>query len=152
MRIQIWKFAFSAAVAIVTLGVCRPALRGQDDSQRSVWDGVYTQEQAKSGQVSFNQLCAGCHGEDLTGADTAPPLAGSEFMSNWDGLTVGDLFERIRITMPMNNPQSLNRETTARLVAYILNFNRFPSGAEELSTRTEILKMIRLNAEPAKKK
>jgi hypothetical protein len=36
----------------------------------------------------------------LTGADEVPVLAGGVFLSNWDGLTVGDLFEGIRISMP----------------------------------------------------
>ena len=139
-------------VVMAALGVCWSVLRAQEPSERSVWDGVFTQEQASIGQTSFTQNCATCHGDTLTGADSAPPLAGGEFLSNWNGLTVGDLFERIRTTMPLNNPQSLNRENTARILAFILSFNRFPSGATELPSRTEFLKMIRLDADPPKKK
>jgi hypothetical protein len=41
-----------------------------------------------------------------------PPLAAiaapdADFLSNWNGLTVGDLFERIRTTMPQNNAEIL---------------------------------------------
>ena len=86
---------------------------GQDAPPRSVWDGVYSQDQAQRGQALYNQHCMACHGGSLTGGEQAPPLAGGDFLSNWNGLTVGDLFERIRTTMPLNNPQSLNRDTNA---------------------------------------
>ena len=42
--------------------------------------------------------------------ESPPPLAGGEFLSNWNGLTVGDLFERTRKTMP----QSKARQSDAR--------------------------------------
>jgi S-disulfanyl-L-cysteine oxidoreductase SoxD len=119
----------------------------QDAPPRSVWDGVYTEEQARRGQPLYNQHCMACHGDSLTGGEQAPPLAGGEFLANWNGLTVGDLFERIRTSMPLNNPQSLNRETNAVILAYILSVNRFPAGQAELPGRTEMLKLIRLEAE-----
>ena len=119
----------------------------QEAPPRSVWDGVYTQGQAQRGQSSYNQYCMACHGGSLTGGEQAPPLAGGDFLSNWNGLTVGDLFDRIRTSMPLNNPQSLNRETNAAILSYILSVNRFPSGGAELPSRTEVLKLIRLDAE-----
>ena len=129
--------------AIVLMSV---AAMAQDAPMRSVWDGVYTEDQAKRGQSLYNQHCMACHGDSLSGGEQAPPLAGGEFLSNWNGLTVGDLFERIRTSMPLNNPQSLNRDTNALILAYILSVNRFPAGQAELSTRTEVLKLIRLEA------
>ena len=71
---------------------------------KSIWDGIYTEEQATRGQGLYSQECASCHGGELTGGEMAPPLAGGEFLAGWDGLTVGDLFERIRISMPQNTP------------------------------------------------
>ncbi|HMD48892.1 MAG TPA: cytochrome c, partial [Bryobacteraceae bacterium] len=65
---------------------------------RSVWDGVYTQDQAKQGEAVYSESCSSCHGTSLIGQDAAPALAGGDFLSNWNGLTVGDLFERIRTT------------------------------------------------------
>ena len=38
---------------------------------RSVWDGVYTKEQAHRGQTVYGQECAKCHGENLA---VAKPL------------------------------------------------------------------------------
>ena len=129
--------------AVVLLSVFALA---QDAPPRSVWDAVYTEDQAKRGQALYNQHCMACHGDSLSGGEQAPPLAGGEFLSNWNGLTVGDLFERIRTSMPLNNPQSLNRDTNALILTYILSVNRFPAGPAELSSRTEVLKLIRIAA------
>jgi len=119
---------------------------------RAVWEGVFAADQAKRGQPLYNQHCMMCHGDTLSGGEPAPALAGCDFLSIWNGLTAGDLFERIRTTMPLNNPQSLNRETNAGILAYILSVNRFPAGSVELSSRTEVLKQIRIDAEkPAQK-
>jgi len=131
-------------IAIALLGVLAMA---QDTPSRSVWDGVYTQEQAQRGQPLSNQHCMACPGGSLTGGEPAPALAGGEFLANWNGLTVGDLFDRIRTSMPLNNPQSLNRETNAAILSYILSVNRFPTGQVELPSRSEVLKLIRLEAE-----
>src|SRR5258708_9572329 len=53
---------------------------------RSVWDGVYTEEQAKRGQAAYTQECSMCHGAELAGGDEVPPLSGNEFLSNWNTL------------------------------------------------------------------
>ncbi|HUA84808.1 MAG TPA: cytochrome c [Bryobacteraceae bacterium] len=119
---------------------------------RSVWDGVYTADQAKRGETAYNTNCASCHGDQLNGGEMAPPLAGGEFMSNWNGLTVGDLYDRIRTTMPAGKPGSLSRETNVDIVSFILAFNKFPAGDQELPHSSEALKQIKLEAEkPAKK-
>ena len=113
-------------------------------TSRTTWDGVYTEDQAKRGAALYSQNCAGCHGTDLTGGESAPPLAGIPFFSNWDGLTVGDLFERIRVSMPADRPGRLSREQNSDIVAYMLKVSEFPAGQTELARQTEILKQIRL--------
>jgi mono/diheme cytochrome c family protein/streptogramin lyase len=130
------KIAF-AVVAWVT------ALHGQ-----TVWDGVYTEAQAGRGKPLYNKHCASCHAEQMTGGETAPPLAGGDFLSNWNGLTVGDLFDRIRTTMPLGAAGKLSREIDSDITAYVLKFNSFPAGATELDRRSEVLKQIRID--PAK--
>ena len=77
---------------------------GQAAPAASVWAGVYTGEQANRGAVLYREACASCHGPTLLGGEMAPALVGTDFMSNWNGLTVGDLVERIRVSMPQNDP------------------------------------------------
>ena len=114
---------------------------------RSVWDGVYTTDQAKRGQELYGRECAACHGSDLSGGESAPPLAGAGFLSNWTGLTVGDLFDRTQKSMPQNTPGKLSRAQNADIIAYMLSANRFPEGKNDLDQQVEALKQIRIDAE-----
>jgi cytochrome c len=117
-----------------------------DENSRSVWDGVYTDEQAERGHAVYHSQCEVCHGESLTGGDEVPALAGPQFLSNWNGLTMGDLFERIRKTMPANDPGRLTSQQNADVLAYVLSFNMFPAGKAELPHEAELLKQIRIEA------
>lgn len=128
------------------------ALALAQEATRSVWDGVFTDDQAKNGQALYNSECASCHGDQLNGGEMAPPLAGGEFMSNWNGLTVGDLFERIRTSMPPGTPSKVGREAKVAIVAYILQQNKFPSGKDELPAQSEAMKLIKLEANKPDKK
>jgi S-disulfanyl-L-cysteine oxidoreductase SoxD len=115
-------------------------------TSRSVWDGVYTSEQSSRGAGLYAAQCASCHGSELTGGESAPPLTGGQFSSNWNGLTVGDLFERIRISMPADRPGRLTREQDADILAFILRVGDFPAGKAELEHQTEVLNQIRFEA------
>ena len=119
---------------------------------RSTWDGVYTAGQAKRGADRYAAQCASCHGDMATGGESAPPLAGGEFLSNWNGLTVGDLFDRTRSTMPQNKPGTLSREANAEIMAYLLSLNQFPAGARDLPQASEVLREIKIEAIKPEKK
>ncbi len=110
---------------------------------RSVWDGAYSEEQAKRGEALYRKNCANCHGAMLTGGESASPLTGATFLSNWNGLPLDDLFERIRRSMPQDKPGRLSRQVNADILAYLLNFNKFPAGKSELPTQGEFLRLIR---------
>ena len=129
------------------------ALRAQEPAgSRSVWDGVYTEEQAKRGEPVYQKECAACHGAMMTGGESAPPLTGGGFQANWNGLTLGDLFDRIRKTMPQSKPGSLTRQQNADVLAFMLSLNKFPAGKTELYRQSEMLKEIRFETKkPAAK-
>ena len=113
---------------------------------RSVWDGVYSDEQAGRGEAIYQKECARCHGVSLSGGEEAPPLSGAAFLANWNGTTMGDLSERIRTTMPPDAPGRLSRQQNADVLAHILRVNGFPTGKSELPKETEILKQIRIDS------
>lgn len=133
-----------AALVILVFGVLVAILRAQES--RSLWDGVYTQDQAKRGEAAYGERCARCHGADLMSGDSVPPLAGADFLSTWNTKTVGDLFDRIRTSMPADNPGTLSHQQTSDIVAYLLSVNKFPAGNAELATRSELLKQIQFDA------
>ncbi len=152
MKIHIAVVAF---ITLSALGAVRaehtppspqaPATSSTEPSQ-SVWDGIYTEAQAKRGGPLYSEKCARCHGPDLTGGETAPALASAEFKGNWSGLSVDDLFERIKISMPQDNPGSLSRQQTADILAFVLSRGGFPAGNTELAREAEVLKQIRFEA------
>lgn len=112
----------------------------------SVWNGVYTEAQAERGAAGFTGHCANCHGANLAGTGEAPALVGPQFLSDFDGLSAGDLFDRIRTTMPQDNPGSLTRDQYADILAFLLKANGMPSGPKELDRRSEYLKVIGFSA------
>jgi len=137
-------------MGLAVASVFYSTLRAQssDQSSHSVWDGVYNEDQSKRGKALYAKECANCHGEELSGGEEAPPLAGEAFLSNWNGLTVGDLFDRIRKSMPLIKPGSLSRQQNADVLAFMLAVNHFPPGKTELSQQTEVLKQIRIDPKP----
>ncbi|HXB74638.1 MAG TPA: cytochrome c [Candidatus Acidoferrales bacterium] len=115
-------------------------------ASRSVWDGVYTREQAGRGQKAYQEECMKCHGENLAGGEAAPALVGVEWVPKWNGKTVGDLFGLIRKTMPTDDPGNLSSRQYADIVAYILSVNEFPAGQKELDRDPAALNEIRIEA------
>ena len=121
------------AVAISVYGVGTGVAARQ---ARSVWDGVYTAAQARRGEPLYQRSCAECHGPDVAGGESAPGLVGGEFVWNWNGLSVGDLFERVRVSMPQAVPGSVSRQEKADILAFLFEANGLPAGDTELATRT----------------
>lgn len=156
MNVKITNVTFlglTVAISLIALHA-QPAPRrpmqtaspSSDAGSRSVWDGVYTSEQADRGHSVYHSQCEVCHGDSLLGGDEVPPLAGAQFLANWNGLSVGDLFERIRKSMPANDPGKLTSQQNADVLAYLFSFNMFPAGKAELPHDVELLKQIRIEA------
>ncbi len=109
-----------------------PLQATQADIQRTVWDGVYTEEQAERGGVQYTESCAGCHAPDLRGSTTSPSLVGVSFAFLWGERTLGELFGNIQELMPTDRPGSLSAQTYRDILAFILRANSYPSGTQEL--------------------
>ena len=139
MKLRFAAVALIPFAAVLALG---SAVHAQPPT-KSIWDGVFTDEQANRGKALYSENCASCHGSELTGGEMAPPLSGGEFMSGWDGLTIGDLFERIRISMPQNAPGSLSGQQNADILSFVFSANKFPAGQTELPKEAGILKTIK---------
>jgi mono/diheme cytochrome c family protein len=139
MRLRI---IFSGAVALLLGSVSFGVVQANQD--KSIWDGVFTAEQAKRGEEAYKTSCSECHGGDLLGDGFAPSLTGADFQGNWNDLSVGDLFERIRISMPPSGPSSVPPAAKADILAHIFNMNKYPAGTTELEPKTEVLKAIKI--------
>ncbi|MGH9384542.1 MAG: c-type cytochrome [Vicinamibacterales bacterium] len=136
------RLAFLIVAGFWTMTVAGSSI--QVEQATSVWDGVFTAEQAKRGEAAYTEACSSCHGADMAGDGFAPALAGSDFAGNWNDLSVGDLFERIRISMPPTGPSAVPPQGKVDIVAHILDFNKYPTGSAELEPKTEVLKQIKI--------
>jgi mono/diheme cytochrome c family protein len=116
-------------------------------ASRSVWDGVYTDAQAKRGEALFAENCVTCHGPGLEGDGEAPPLSGGEPFWAWNGKPLTALFDKIHKEMPHNKPGTLSPEASADLLAYVLQFDKFPAGASELPHDSAAMNQIRYESE-----
>jgi mono/diheme cytochrome c family protein len=110
----------------------------------SVKDGVYTAAQVDRGKAVYASSCAGCHGGALEGSGQIPPLAGPEFLNDWKGQTLADLFDKMKTTMPANAPGKLSNDENIDLLAFLLAFNKFPSGPTDLKYDPEVLERIHI--------
>jgi S-disulfanyl-L-cysteine oxidoreductase SoxD len=145
-----FQLAIAGVLVVWTLGMVhgtqeKPASE-KAAAASSTWAGVYTEAQAELGLASYTKTCSECHGADLGGDGFAPGLKGPEFMNNWNGLSVGELHDRIRTSMPPTDPNSVTPKEKVDIVAYLLKENGFPTGATELPATPEALKGIKFEA------
>ena len=113
----------------------------------NVWDGVYTKAQAEKGEQLYQERCSSCHGVQMQGIEEAPTLKQGAFVYNWDGMPVSVLFQRLRETMPLDDPKGTPRKVKADILAYIMSQNNFPVGKTPLPYQNSRLKRIKWNAQ-----
>jgi mono/diheme cytochrome c family protein len=147
-RTHMTRIPAAALTVLMIFTGGQPLSFGQGRLGSSVWDGVYTPQQAERGAAAYRDACASCHGDALQGGGQAPPLVGADFTTNWNGMPLGDLFDKIQLTMPGDRPGQLSEEQNAQILAYILKSNQFPDGQQELPASGEALKGSRFEARP----
>jgi cytochrome c5 len=100
---------------------------------KSIWNGVYTQEQATRGETAYQANCARCHGPQLAGDARFRALQGDVWAGRWDTRGVDALLKFVSTNMPNGAGGSLPPATYQDLVAFILSRNGFPAGAAQLT-------------------
>ncbi len=141
----LWSCASLLISTIVSQSRLEPvvlAAAGQSNG-RSIWDGVYQDEQRRTGAQLGKSTCAQCHGDSL-GGDSAPPLSGPDFLAAWTGKSLGDLYEKIQTTMPADAPGTLKPQQSIDLLAYILYLNEVPASDSRLEVDRPALNQIQI--------
>src|SRR5207245_3813477 len=119
-----------AAIAPLLLLCGTSLLLAQETKSTST--GVFTEEQAKKGETTYQRVCASCHGADLHSTEPeAPDLTEGAFKVGWQGKTIAERFETIRNTMP-----PLDDATYLDILTYILRYNNVPAGTQALHSNT----------------
>lgn len=132
-----------AAPALLLTGIGAHHSRASLEPARTTWDSVYTAAQAAHGDTLYQKNCVTCHGATLTGGDKGSPLVGKDFAGDFDGSTVGDLFDQVENGMPPDNPNSIPRSDVVDIVAYLLQQNQFPAGSRVLMADADSLKNVK---------
>ena len=122
----------SAAAMVLVLGMAVPGARQVPES------GAYTAAQAESGRAVYERECAVCHQSNLQGSFEAPQLAGESFLQFWADLSTRDLFDRISNSMPPGQAGSLTDGAYLEVVAYLLQANGVPAGADALAAANAV--------------
>lgn len=123
-------------VSVTFIGYPQSSRTGLSGSHPS-----YFKVQAEQGKLLYAKNCSKCHLENLKGncpgenlsessyvcskRGSAPPLIGAVFMQRF--YTVGDLYSRVRWTMPGDNVASLSDSDSREIVAYLLQANGITS-------------------------
>ena len=126
------KSFMAAAVSVLVVPLRIHCQDSQSHTSKTVWDGVFSEDQARRGRASYNASCASCHRADLTGYEGA--LKGQKFIDRWREDALESLYLNIKRSMPRNAPGTLETATYLDIVAYILQQNGFPAGVSDLSS------------------
>jgi ankyrin repeat protein len=120
---------------IVRDGGAVPIVKAADSSApggKTIWDGVFTDQQAQRGQQVYQRACAACHLDSLQGDAVSPSLVGSGFLARFTGQSAHEMVQNLRASMPQNAPDSLGDRAYIDLVSYLLKANGGQAGALEL--------------------
>ena len=156
-------YRFLAVVAAAVLMMALAVYAQSNRTASPTGHAFYSAEQAQRGKVLYGQNCSTCHLETLkgncagetvapnsryvcTGAGNAPPLVGDAFMQRW--YSVGDLYARVRWSMPAGNVGGLSANDNLAIVAYLLQANGLPAGSA-LKDDVKTLKTLALKDQPA---
>ncbi len=115
---------------VLAAGIGRTVLTAQ--AKKTVWNGVYTSEQATRGKAAAAVKCGACHAPTLLGGDLAPSLVGSDFIGHWYDAKLSELVDKVVDTMPADAPGTLKPDEGADIVAFMLELNGMPAGKEAL--------------------
>jgi len=127
--------------ALIIVGMWSPVSKGEaartirqtGAESKTAWEGVYTEAQARAGQVVFEANCDGCHGDTARGGGReGTRLNEPVFFENWREDTVGSLYTKVRSTMPRREAPLSDPEYLVA-VAYLLEKLGFPAGDVELN-------------------
>ena len=112
-------------------------------SRKTVWEGVFSEEQAKRGEALYMKSCTQCHRNDLSGTTSdGPPLKGLDFFIRWRGQTIAEMLDAIREIMPANNPGALAPQTYVDIISFLFKSNGVPIGDTDLRADPDTLQQI----------
>jgi mono/diheme cytochrome c family protein len=88
----------------------------------------FSSAQASRGEKIYEETCGTCH--------QPGQLVGQTFVESWNDRRVWDFYSVVRATMPLDKPGGMKEQEYIDVVAYLLQANHAPSGADSLAADT----------------
>jgi mono/diheme cytochrome c family protein len=107
---------------------------------RTVNDGVYTRDQAKTGEALYASHCLLCHDKKYF----------RPVLQRWEGQSLATMFTVMSTSMPENNPGFLSEQEYVDILAYILSLSRYAPGDAELQYENGALDAVTVEARKRK--
>lgn len=119
-----------------------------EGGERTIFDGVFTEDQADRGARFFGTDCSGCHGNTARGTTGAPGLIAYTFDNKYANQPLYTYFDYMRTNMPPGNAGWFTDQEYADITAYLLELHGAPAGDTELEGTEEALSQIMIVPTP----
>ncbi len=123
-------------IAVALFSICTIA----SADPRTVNDGVYTKEQAKTGEALYEAQCILCHDKKYF----------RPVLKRWEGQPINILYTVMSTSMPESNPGFLSEKEYVDILAYILSLSRYAAGDTELDYKNGALNDLMVEARKRK--
>jgi len=117
----------------------------------TIWDGIFTQEQADAGKALYVTNCLGCHGKTGRGSPGGPAITGVALNKKWADTTVLDIYTFARTYMPPGKAGTIGTEQDyVNIISYILEMHGAEPGDTMLPYDEDTLGNVYIVKKPAK--
>lgn len=123
-------------------------IRVADGADRTIFDGVFTAEQAAAGREHYMSVCVSCHENTARGGPGAPGLIAFTLNNKYAGQPLFVYFDYMRQNMPPGQGGWFIDEEYAEIVAFLLELHGAPAGETELPSDEEGLNAIMIVPKP----
>lgn len=116
----------------------------------TIWDGVYTEQQAAAGKPVYTQSCQTCHGITGRGGPGTPGVTGANLNRIWADTTLDGYYSFAYGNMPPGAAGKVgSAQDYANVIAYILQMHGAPAGDVMLTPNLDQLANIVIVRKPA---
>jgi mono/diheme cytochrome c family protein len=133
------RLVFALAGVVLCAAVAVSVIAQEPPARKTVREAVYTDAQAARGKKVYDANCVTCHLPDLDGSANpdagarGAPLVGTRFVQDFGESRVSALFNKMKRDMPSGRPGALTDQEYLDAAAFVLQRNKFPAGAKELT-------------------
>jgi len=97
----------------------------------------FSTAQAARGEKIYDETCGTCH--------QPGQLVGQTFVESWNDRRVWDFYSLVRATMPLDKPGGMKDQEYLDVVAYLLQANHAPHGADSLRVDTTAMRATKIS-------